>query len=472
MSVSDAPGSTSAGSSRETVSYRTHRILDLIASDRGVGRIAGRVITTDLLPTGVLHLVVDDGSAQLDVVESTHLDADEATHLRGAAVGSIVSLTVERGRSGPDAGPVFEISDARILGIGAEPLPSFEEWVESEERWTSHELGLVHSPEMRSRFVQRSEIVSSLRRQLEARGFIEVETPILSPQRVMAPVHDFALAPPRLGEPATLRTTNTDVMRRLVFAGFERVFQIGKNFRDEPRTFKNYSEFTMLTFGLAFATYDEVMRLVEEVVSTAAFESLQTFSVHFRGHQIDLAPPWRRLTMTEAVREFTGVDLESPTFEHDIHRFLSDHGTTLGDSALREEVIDRLITDFVFPNLIHPTFLTEFPFHFGGPAKEVHHRPGFKQRCELFVSGVEIMNMSTHQDDPVKLRLWFDDLLAEKEAKGWGAQVADDAYFRCMNYGAVPCSSGGLGVDRLVMLLTGSESVEEVVLFPWRDARS
>jgi len=469
MPQSDATG-TSEERTEEAMTFRSHRIADLVTSEPASGRIVGRVIGRVELRPEAVHLVIDDGSAQLGVVESARLDPSEAADLREATIGSIVSLSVERAEAG--ASPVFEVTQGQVVSQATTPLPPLEDWKRSRQRWVSHELGLVLSPEMREKFVRRSQIVSSLRRQLEGRGFIEVETPVLSPQRVMAPVHDFVLAPPRLGEAATLRTTNTDVMRRLVFAGFERVYQIGKNFRDEPRTFKNYSEFTMLTFGLALATYEDVMRLIEEIVSTAAFEILQAYAVEFRGHQVELAPPWQRLSMAEAVRRFTGVDLESPSFETDIRAFLADHGTVLDDRALREEVIDRIITDFVFPNLIQPTFLTEFPFHFGGPAKEVPGRAGFKQRCELFVSGVEIMNMSTHQDDPAQLRRWFDDLLAEKEAKGWGPQIADEAYFRCMDYGAVPCSSGGLGVDRLVMLLTESESVEDVVLFPWRDATS
>ena len=164
----------------------------------------------------------------------------------------------------------------------------------------------------------------------------------------------------------------------------------------------------------------------------------------------------------------TGVDIATCTTDENLRSALARIGLSAPADALMEEMIDMIITKHVFPKIEQPTFITEFPFHFGGPAKQVPSKPGFKQRAELFVSGVELMNMSTHQNDPLKLRAWFQSLLEEKQRKGWGTQEMEEAYFNCMDYGSPPCASGALGIDRLVMLCAGLDRIQDAILFPWR----
>ncbi len=172
--------------------------------------------------------------------------------------------------------------------------------------------------------------------------------------------------------------------------------------------------------------------------------------------------------MRDAVLQETGVDITNCTTDEGLRTALARIGISARPDALMEEMIDLIITKHVFPKITQPTFITEFPFHFGGPAKEVPLKQGFKQRAELFVSGVELMNMSTHQNDPLKLRAWFQSLLEEKKRKGWGTQNMEEAYFECMDYGSPPCASGGLGIDRLVMLCAGLDRIQDAILFPWR----
>lgn len=205
---------------------------------------------------------------------------------------------------------------------------------------TNHEVGLLSDDQRRATFVKRAKILSNIRQFLEHRNFLEVETPILVWAPVMAPVRDYVISEPRIGEKAYLRTTNTDLMRRLVLAGFDRIYQIGKNFRDEELSFKRYAEFTMLTFGLAYATYNNIMSLVEELVGYVAMQTNGTTVVKFQGHELDLAPPWPRLSMRQAIQTYTGIDLDDHQSEASLKRSVIERGINVPANALHEEIID------------------------------------------------------------------------------------------------------------------------------------
>ena len=439
------------------------QVADALALSQHDLRVAGRVLGIERGGQSDV-LTLNDGSGQIEVRIAPHSSGSDNQILDCVDNGDIVGITVVRESRYPNDLRGVEL---RVLSKGACEIPSAEDWTRLPAPYLRHDLGLLRNRLGRERVRLRAHVLKTIRHFLDSRSFVEVETPVLVPERVMAPVHDFTLGPTRIGQSACLRTTNTDFMRRLVSAGFDRVYQIGKQFRDEAVSYKNYPEFTMLTFGLAYATYDDVMSLVEEMVQFVCHETIGRTSVAFLGKDIDLLGPWRRVPMRDALLARTGVDIAAEGPDARIRAFLARSGQVVQDNALLEEVIDAIITRDLFPTIESPTFITEFPFHFGGPAKEVDGTPGFKQRAELFVNGVELMNMSTHQNDPVKLRQWFEDLLEEKRCKGWPPQQLDEAYFKSMDYGAPPCASGGLGVDRLAMLLSGAESITDVLLFPW-----
>ena len=274
---------------------RTHRLIEVADSPQHTefeARVAGWVREFCSEPD-CARLVIEDGSARLQIlVPRELLDAQrQLSELLDS--GDIVGIGVRH----TPTDNLLTATSLAILSKGLAPRPDATRWSSSETKYLNHEVGLLADPVRRATIQLRSKITSYIRRHLESKGFIEVETPQIVPQHVMAPVYDYALTQPRIGPTGCLRTTNTDYMRRLVAGGFDRVFQIGKNFRDEPLSFKNYPEFTMLTFGMAYATYDDVMMLVEDLVSSISRDILQSRELTFLNKHISLSGAWRRLPM-------------------------------------------------------------------------------------------------------------------------------------------------------------------------------
>jgi lysyl-tRNA synthetase class 2 len=327
-------------------------------------------------------------------------------------------------------------------------------------------LDLMANEETRRVFEIRSRTVAAIRRFLDDRGFLEVETPILQVSEGGAAARPFVTHFNALDEPRVLRISLELHLKRLLVGGFERVYEIGRNFRNEGMSFKHNPEFTMLESYQAYADYNDVARMTEEMISTVARQVLGTTVIQFRGHEIDLAPPWRRLTFIEALRDFGGPDLEQLTDADSLREELRRRGLPVSDQMGYGKLADEAMSHYVEPNLIQPTFLLDYPVELSPLAKRKPGNPRLVERFECFIAGFECGNAYTELNDPLDQRQRFEQQLALKAAGDDEVELVDEDFLFALEHGMPPTGGFGMGIDRLVMLLTGQSSIREVILFP------
>lgn len=364
----------------------------------------------------------------------------------------------------------------RIITKALVRLLSKGEWEKKSDDFKKQhiDVGMIVDEDLKKRFIARSKINSLIRKFYEERGFIEVETPLMQPFPEIAPVRPFVMEEPRYSHACNLRITNTEYMRRLLVAGFEKIYQLGKCFRDEPFSFKHFPEFTQLTFGIAFEDYNALMKNIEELVSSISAQINGSCTINFFGHKLDFTPPWQRISVRQALIQYAKIDIEQFDDPDGLSAEIASRGLPMperfeyGGFLKMAALVDELIEACVIDKLLQPTFLCEYPWYLGGPAKELEGNPNYKKRSEIYVAGMELANISTPQNDPLKLRKWYSDTLALKQESGWKNQLLDEPYLHAMEQGIPICTTGGLGVDRMMMLILEQEKIENVILFPWR----
>jgi len=327
-------------------------------------------------------------------------------------------------------------------------------------------LDLMANEETRKRFAARSKVVASIRRFLDARGFLEVETPILQVSESGAAAKPFVTHFNAVDEERVLRISLELNLKRLVIGGFERVYELGRNFRNEGMSFKHNPEFTMLETYEAYADYNDVARMAEDMVSNAATEVLGTTKITFREHVIDLAPPWRRVTFYDAMVEYGGPNLADFADADSLRAELRRRGLEVTSTMGYGKLCDEAMSHYIEPNLIQPTFLIDYPVELSPLAKRKPGNPRLVERFECFVAGFECGNAYTELNDPVEQRSRFDDQLALKAAGEDDVELVDEDFLFALEHGMPPTGGFGIGIDRLVMLLTGETSIREVILFP------
>ncbi len=343
------------------------------------------------------------------------------------------------------------------------PPEKFHGLEDTETRYRRRELDLIANEEARELFVLRSRVVSAIRRYLDGQGFLEVETPVLQPLYGGAAARPFTTHHNQLDRDLYLRIATELYLKRLVVGGLERVYELGKNFRNEGVSHKHNPEFTMLEWYQAYADYEDIAAELESLVSEVAQEVLGTTVVERDGEQIDLAPPWRRLTLRDAIRGETGIDV----LEHRERDALAEAmGGDVDPKAGWGKLVDELLSKKVEPGLIEPTFVTDYPVELSPFAKRHRTEEGLVERWEAFVGGMEISNAFTELNDPDDQRRRFEQQAAEIDRGDDEAAPYDESYVQALEQGMPPTGGCGLGIDRLVMVLTGAKSLREVVLFP------
>lgn len=436
---------------------RTHKISDIPDKRSSDVVIAGRIIAN----LGE-HYLISDGTGKIKVNAILNLKAN---------VGDIVEV------KGSIKNEEYDSSKIRIITKAVVNLPSADEWdsFEYDLRKKHRDIGIIVDEELKKTFLDRSRINSIIRHFYTEEGFIEVETPCTVSFPEIAPVRPFTTQEPKFSQQVDLRITNTEYIRRLIVAGFDKVYQIGKCFRDEPVSFKHMPEFTQLTFGIAYSNYNALMENIERLTHTITQEMLGRSFVRHDGCDIDITPPWNRLTVRDALIKYTGIDIDHFSDPGDLRREIETRGFEIpeeyeyGGFLMMAALVDKLIEDQVIDNLFEPTFLCEYPHYLGGPAKEIENNQKYKQRSEVFIRGVELANISTPQNDPVKIQKWYAETLQLKQESGWVNQRLDEPYIHAINQGIPICTTGGLGLDRLIMFILEKDRIEDVVLFPWRE---
>lgn len=361
----------------------------------------------------------------------------------------------------------IKVTSFEFLAKTLRPLP--EKWhglKDVETRYRQRYLDLIVNPEVRNNFVMRSKIIRAMRQLLDERGFLEVETPMMHPIAGGAAARPFITHHNALDMKLYMRIAPELYLKRLIVGGFEKVYELGRVFRNEGISIKHNPEFTMIELYQAFADYQDVMRLTEEVIAGVAQAVLGTTKITYQGQEIDLTPPWNRMTMPEAIKKFSGVDFNEVTTVEEA-RAIADklevkYEKTQGIGGILNNVFEEVAEQ----HLIQPTFIIGHPTEISPLAKRNKDNPDITDRFEAFIFAREIANGFSELNDPIDQHGRFADQLAQRLAGDDEAHMMDEDYITALEYGLPPTGGLGIGIDRLVMFLTDSYSIRDVLLFP------
>ena len=414
-------------------------------------RVAGRVMARrDMGKLVFLDLVDRSGKIQLLVAEDRAGPVD-------IDLGDIVGVTgvpakTKRGE------PSLAVTELELLAKIRRSLPdTYHGVTETETRYRQRYLDLLMSEDSRRDFEVRARMVASVRRYLDGHGFVEVETPILQSRYGGALADPFVTRSNELDQTLYLRIATELYLKRLIVGGLERVYELGRDFRNESVSYKHAPEFTMVEWYEAYADYEDTMRRIEELVETVARETIGTTKVTFRGHEVDLAAPWKRVKLVEQLEE-RGLWTRD---EAELRRLLNERGVDTSANDTWSKLVDHALSHFVEPDLIQPTILHDYPVEVSPFARPTDDDPSIVERFEFFVGGMELGNAFTEINDPDEQAERF----AQQAADAQGQQ-GDPDYVEALAYGMPPTGGLGLGIDRLAMVLTGKENIRDTILFP------
>jgi lysyl-tRNA synthetase class 2 len=342
----------------------------------------------------------------------------------------------------------------------------FSAFADREARYRQRYADLAVNPDVREIFVTRARAIQALRRFLDERGFLEVETPILQPIYGGAAARPFVTHHNQLHQDLYLRISFELYLKRLLVGTYDRVYEIGRDFRNEGVSYKHNPEFTQLEFYAAYLDYHDVMDLTEQMFAFVAEQVVGSTEITYGGHEIDLAPPWRRVTLRDAAIEVTGVDYAQYPTAQSLYDAIRAAGLPAKEGATWGYLIDKSLLGAVEPTLIQPTFVMDYPRDISPLAKVKPGDPTHVERFEFFIGGLECGNAFSELNDPIDQKERFLEMARLYAEDDEESHPMDEDYLHAMRYGMPPCGGFGTGVDRLVMLLTDKESIREVLLFP------
>ncbi len=454
---------------RATRSHTAQEALDLLGEADENGEtvsLAGRITSARKMGKASF-LDLRDGTARIQVyVKSENVGAEAYELLRDIDLGDFLSVTGTLFRTKTDE-PTVAAAEFTLLAKALRAPP--EKWhglQDVEIRYRQRYLDLIASPEVRETFVTRSRVIAGIRRYLDSRGYLEVETPILQGTAGGAPARPFVTHHNALDRQFYLRVAIELYLKRLVVGGFDRVYEIGRIFRNEGVSTKYNPEFTMLESYQAYADYNDIMDLVEQMVASVAEDVLGTTEVPYGDDVINFAPPWPRITLRDAILDKSGVDFEACPDLESIRKASIDAGVAIEDAWGRGKIIDELLSVHVEPHIMQPTFLIDYPVELSPLAKRKPDNPRLVERFEFFIAGREVGNAYSELNDPIDQRERMRDQAKLKAAGDDEAEVADEDFLVALEHGMPPTGGLGIGIDRLVMALTGNSSIREVILFP------
>lgn len=447
----------------------TRRASDIHAAyealDRTRVRVAGRLLRVRLMGKAAFaHILDSSGELQLYFKLDT-LGTEKYEYFKLLDLGDIIGLegTVFKTRTGE---VTIQAEECILLAKAYLPLP--EKWhglTDKETRYRQRYLDLLSNEDSRRTLLARSAVVRAIRRYLDDLGFIEVETPILQPLYGGAAANPFVTHYQAIDADVYLRIATELYLKRLIVGGFERVYEIGKDFRNEGFSRKHSPEFTMIELYQAYADYRDIMALSEELVSAVAQQVTGSATVSFDEHQIDLTPPWRRLTVHQALLEYAGVDMREQSSRECLLAAVRRHNIPVEPEATRGKLLDELLSTCVEPMLIQPTIVYDYPLDFPGSllAKRKRDEPDLTERFEIYLGGMEVANAFTELNDPADQR---ERMEIATTLSGQEHQEVDRDFLLALEHGMPPTGGLGIGIDRLVMVLTGAEHIRETILFP------
>ncbi|MBN3945439.1 MAG: lysine--tRNA ligase [Nostoc sp.] len=415
--------------------------------------------------TGTIQLYLDKNRIQEGMAD---IDADAFNHLKQLTdAGDILGAkgTIKRTEKGELS---VYVKQYTILTKSLLPLP--DKWhglTDVAKRYRQRYVDLIVNPEVRQTFRRRAQITAGIRRYLEERDFLEIETPVLQSETGGADARPFITYHNTLEMELYLRIATELHLKRLIVGGFEKVFELGRVFRNEGISTRHNPEFTTIELYQAYADYNDMMALTEGIITTVAQEVLGTLQITYQGEPIDLTPPWRRVTMHDLVKEFTELDFNSFPSLEDAKTASKNAGIPGGDEAKSiGKLLNLAFEEKVEANLIQPTFVIDYPVEISPLAKPHRSQPGLVERFELFIVGRETGNSFSELTDPIEQRERLEVQAERKAAGDLEAQGVDEDFLTALEYGMPPTGGLGIGIDRLVMLLTDCASIRDAIAFP------
>jgi lysyl-tRNA synthetase class 2 len=470
---------------------RTHTTLQAVQAFESAGdeaslevEVVGRLRSIRRMGK-VTFAHVEDGSGRLQL----YFRSDDLGPEKFALFNDVYDLgdfmyargTMFRTKTGE---ATLRVAAFEMLAKAISPLPAAKEetiegervvhaaFADPEARYRERYADLAVNPEIRRIFQMRASVIRALREFLDSHGFVEVETPILQPIYGGAAAKPFITHHNQLHQDLYLRISFELYLKRLLVGGLERVYEIGRDFRNEGVSFKHNPEFTQLEFYMAYADYRAVMELTEQMIAYVAERTTGGTTIQYRGHSIDLAPPWKRQDLRGALQEVSGIDILGYPTADSLRQAMTEKGHQPSASSTRGKLIESLLASQLEPSLIQPTFIYDYPRDISPLAKSKEGDPNIVERFEGFIGGMELCNAFTELNDPLDQEQRFLEMGRDYAADDEERHPMDEDYLRAMRYGMPPNGGFGMGVDRLTMLLTDQSTIREVILFPHLRSRS
>jgi len=435
-------------------------------TQKDVVNVAGRITARRLMGKSAF-IDIRDGSGKIQLLfqDIDKFDDKLRKLFKDLDIGDIIGIegNLLRTKSGE---PTIWVGDFTLLSKSLQPLP--EKWhglSDVDIRYRQRYLDLISNPEVKETFKMRSQIIAGIRQFLNQRGFLEVETPVLLPSAGGALARPFITHHQALDQDFYLRIATELHLKRLIIGGLDKVYEVGRIFRNEGISIQHNPEFTMLESYEAYADYNDVMNMVEEMISQVSQQVLGTNRVKFGDNTINLEPPWQRISLPQAIQEYSGIDFEKYPDADSLRAEMLKSKMEVDPQKDRGRLIDELLSTFVQPNLIQPTFLLDYPVDMSPLAKRKPDNELLVERFEAFAGGMEIANSFTELNDPIEQRQRFQKQLAGRDQDA-ETETIDEDFLLALEYGMPPTGGLGVGIDRLIMLLTNQKSIREVILFP------
>jgi lysyl-tRNA synthetase class 2 len=428
--------------------------------------VAGRIMAVRKMGKASF-IDIRDGSGKIQLLfQPANYKEAEQELFKELDIGDIIGVagTLLRTRTGE---PTISVADFTLLAKSLRPLP--EKWhglSDIEIRYRQRYVDLIASSEVKDIFKTRSRIISVVRQFLDGRGFIEVETPVLQPAAGGALATPFITHHNALDRDLYLRIATELHLKRLIVGGFDKVYEIGRTFRNEGIDTEHTPEFTMLESYEAYADYTDVMNMVEQMIPFVAQQVLGVTEIKYGNDTIKLTPPWRRVTLRDAVKEFSGIDFVVYPTADGLREKMRTKKIEVDPQKSWPKLVDELLKTFVRPKLIQPTFVYDYPVSMSPLAK---NRPGEErvvERFQPYIGGLEVGNAYSELNDPLLQRQRFIEQMQERHGSDAEKWTIDEDFLTALEYGMPPTGGLGIGIDRLVMLLTNQQSIREVILFP------
>ena len=429
--------------------------------------IAGRLISKRIMGKASFAVILD-GQGTIQSYLSINDLGDAYLEFKDYDIGDIIGIkgSVFTTRTGEIS---VHAHSVELLSKSLLPLPEKYHGLKDEDtRYRQREIDLIANPEVKKTFVMRSKIMKSIRNYLDGVGYLEVDTPVLQPLEIGAAARPFKTHHNALDIDMYVRIETELYLKRLIVGGFDKVYEVGRIFRNEGMDRSHNPEFTTVEMYQAYSDYQDMMNLIEDMYRTITLEVCGTDKITYQGVDIDMGKKWERLTMVEAVKKYAGVDYNDWATDEDARKVAKEKGVEVeeGDEATKGHVLIAFFDAFVEDKLVQPTFIYDYPVENSPLAKRKPTDPAFTERFEYFIYAREMGNAFSELNDPIDQKERFVKQVEAKRAKGGNDAKVDEDFVTALEYGLPPTGGLGFGVDRLVMLLTDSASIRDVILFP------